>query len=129
MRRVRLQAVKKPKSAPRNAAGIVRKIAPIPTVMRSGAVRFGSRSVPTSTPATRPFLPSMGVTVTTWPSTLEESWPEFSSPSNAAFTSGLRPEMPPASNRSPSGKPCISGTETSRRRVSSTTRRLPWSAV
>ena len=35
-------------------------------------MRFGSRSVPTSTPATRPFLPSMGVTVTTWPSTLEE---------------------------------------------------------
>ena len=42
-----------------------------------------------------PFLPSMGVTVTTWPSTLEESWPEFSSPSNAAFTSGSRPEMLP----------------------------------
>ena len=73
MRRVRPQAVKKPKSAPSNAAGTARKIALIPTVMRSGAVRFGSRSVPTSTPATLPFLPSMGVTVNTWPSTLEES--------------------------------------------------------
>src|SRR5215203_1684449 len=129
MRRVRLQAVKKPKSAPRKAAGTARKIAPIPTVMRSGAVRFGSRSVPTRTPATRPFLPSMGVTVTTWPSTLEESWPEFSSPSNAALTSGSRPEMLPASNRLPSGKPRISGTETSRRRLSSTTRRAPWFAA
>jgi hypothetical protein len=44
MRRVRPQAVKKPKSAPSRAAGTARKIALIPTVMRSGAVRQTQRA-------------------------------------------------------------------------------------
>ena len=69
---------------------------------------------------TRPFLPSMGVTVTTRPSTLEESWPEFSSPSNAAFRwRGRRCCL----RRSACLRETAHlGTGTSRRRLSSTTR-------
>ncbi len=118
-RRVRPHAVTKPKSVPRRAAGSIRRTALTPTPIKSAPVRFGTRTVPTSAPATRPSSSSSGTTVIILPPVFAERRLEFSSPARAASTSGPRPATRPASNLSPSGNPGARG----RRRAGSAPRR------